>query len=262
MDSLPIQSFPANVPFKQPVVITHYVSMVIAFLGCYPLLLTQQLARKKNYILGVSVVFATIGFISGYFIHPANTTTTTIVSQSVIIILVSLLVIQSILCIYRSCIFSERFPFIHTILSKMLHKIPKWVDLVLGWVILLTALSYLMLAAIVFTDSCTEDTLQPQCLMPVAMGTGFLLYGSFIFLHLLAIIKLPRPSTPEYYEGLILTLWGLISLLMSGTIKRETRGGNIGYSLLYTESRYTCFGVGMAGHQFRSIMVHRRFVFN
>lgn len=227
MDSLPIQSFPANVPFKQPVVITHYVSMVIAFLGCYPLLLTQQLARKKNYILGASAIFATIGFISGYFVQPAHVSTTTIVSRSVVIILVGLLFIQGQLCIYRSGFFSDQFPLIHTILSKALHKIPKWVDLVLGWVILLIATSYLMLAAAVFTDSCTEEVLQSQCLMPVAMGTGFLLYGTFILLHLLAIIKLPRPSTPEYYEGLILLIWGFISLLVSG--KNETK------NLVYNE---------------------------
>lgn len=222
MDALPIQSFPANVPFKQPVVITHYVSMVIAFLGCYPLLLTQQLARKKNYILGASIVFATIGFISGYFVQYQDMSTTALVSQSIAILLIILLAAQCALCVYRSSTFSEHFPLIHTVLSKVLHTVPKWVDLALGWVILLIALSYLMLAGVVFTDSCIANNLQSQCLMPVAMGTGFLLYGTFVLLHLLAIIKLPRPSTPEYYEGIILTCWGLISLFMPGI--KKTKG--------------------------------------
>jgi hypothetical protein len=83
---------------------------------------------------------------------------------------------------------------------------------------MIISFSYLTLAALVFTESCNATNLQSQCLMPVAMGTGFLLYGTAIFLHLLSIIKLPRPSTPEYYEGVILTFWGLISLLLAGNI--------------------------------------------
>ncbi|KAG1503369.1 hypothetical protein G6F47_002882 [Rhizopus delemar] len=49
------------------------------------------------------------------------------------------------------------------------------------------------------------------------MGTGFLIYGSLILLHLLAVIKLPRPATPEYYESVIITLWGFIALTLPGT---------------------------------------------
>ncbi|CAO3646881.1 unnamed protein product [Mucor hiemalis] len=49
-------------------------------------------------------------------------------------------------------------------------------------------------------------------------------------LHLLAIVKLPRPSTPEYYEGVILTFWGFISLFLAGTpiLGSEWRAINLG----------------------------------
>jgi hypothetical protein len=207
MESPLIHSFSTHVPFKQPVVITHLISMVIAFLGCYPLLLTQQLKRQKNYILFASFFFASIGFISGSFIKtPAATNTTSILFSLFNFILFVLVLAQAVLYISRSVVYKD---------TKK--EIPKWVDLVLGWFILIFAFTYLTIAALVFTESCQDsDLLQSQCLMPVAMGTGFLLYGTVALLHLLAIIKLPRPSTPEYYEGVILTFWGFISLFLAG----------------------------------------------
>jgi hypothetical protein len=209
-----IHSFSQNVPFKQPIVITHYTSMAIAFLGCYPLLLTQQIRRQKVYIISICLLFSSIGFISGYFI-PAQNNATSLVSYAFAVLLLCLVLLQTILCCYRSTFISEYCPTLHTLLTKCLHRIPKWVDLALGWTIMVISFSYLTLAALVFTESCTMSP-QSQCLMPVAMGTGFLLYGTAILLHLLSIIKLPRPCTPEYYEGVILTFWGLISLILAG----------------------------------------------
>lgn len=211
-----MQSFSANVPFKQPVVITHYISMVIAFLGCYPLLLTQQIRRQKVYILSICLVFSSIGFISGYFIQ-TSTNATSLVSCTFAIVLLCLGSLQTLLFCYRSSFISDHCPTLHTLLTKCLHRIPKWFDLGLGWCIMIISFSYLTLAALVFTESCNVGP-QSQCLMPVAMGTGFLLYGTLVFLHLLSIIKLPRPSTPEYYEGVIVTFWGLISLFLAGKL--------------------------------------------
>ncbi|KAK4517572.1 uncharacterized protein ATC70_000912 [Mucor velutinosus] len=122
-------------------------------------------------------------------------------------------------------------PAIQSVLTKCFANIPKWVDLALGWFNLMVAFSYLVLATVIFTESCTQqDNTTSQCLMPVAMGTGFLFYGTLVLLHLLAIIKLPRPSTPEYYEGVILTFWGFISLLLAGTpiLGSEWRAINLG----------------------------------
>ncbi|GAA5803749.1 hypothetical protein HPULCUR_009233 [Helicostylum pulchrum] len=224
-----IYSFSTHVPFKQPVVITHYISMAIAFLGCYPLLLTRQIRRQKVYIASASLFFASIGFISGYFIQLLETNTASIVLHIFAFLLLFFVTVQSILVTHRSKYISENFTTLHSLLpTRLLSKIPKWVDLALGWVILIIAFSYLTLAALVFTESCNQQ--QSQCLMPVAMGTGFIIYGTVSLLHLLAIIKLPRPSTPEYYEGVILTFWGFISLILASTpiLGSEWRAINLG----------------------------------
>ncbi|OBZ83858.1 Protein YTP1 [Choanephora cucurbitarum] len=203
--------------------------MVVAFLGCYPLLLTQQIRRQKVYIFSASLLFASIGFISGYFIQ-LEQSLTTIVFRIFALLLLCLVLMQIILVIYRSSTVAERLPQFHTIMTKCFHSLPKWVDLVLGWSVLVTALSYLILGALVFTESCSREDQQAQCLMPVAMGAGFLFYGTLILLHLLAILKLPRPSTPEYYEGITLTFWGLCSLLLFDTpiLGTEWRAINLG----------------------------------
>lgn len=194
-----IHSFSTHALFKQPIVITHLVSMVIAFLGCYPLLLTRQLRKRKVAIISLSCTFCTIGFITGYFIQTKQDTAS-LVLHIFGFILLCLVITQ--------CIF------------HFLIKPTKWVDLILGWAALVVAFCYLVVSAVVFTDSCQND-MGPQCFMPLAMGVGFLMYGSFTLLHLLAIIKLPRPATPEYYESVIITLWGLISLILSGTTLKQ-----------------------------------------
>lgn len=207
MESSTFHSFSAHVPFKQPIVITHYISMVIAFLGFYPLLLTRHIRRQKIYIITVSLFFASIGFISGSFIPEIENNTASTLLHLFSFLLLCLVIIQVILLAYRS----EK-------LSLVSFKIPTWFDLFIGWICLIIAFSYLTLAALVFTESCNNIESPTQCLMPVAMGTGFILYGTISMLHLFAIIKLPRPSTPEYYEGVILTFWGFISLLLAGKL--------------------------------------------
>ncbi|CEP17558.1 hypothetical protein [Parasitella parasitica] len=219
MDSASIHSFSPNVPFKQPIVITHYISMFITFLGCYPLLLTRQIRKRKSHILGFSVFFASVGFISGCFIKETEqqrqqNTWTSFIFNTFAILLLCLVLTHLLLIAWRSKLIGH-VPIIQTVLTKCFKNVPKWVDLALGWFNLMVAFGYLMLAAVVFTESCIQENSTAQCLMPVAMGTGFLLYGTLVLLHLLAIIKLPRPSTPEYYEGVILTFWGFISLLFA-----------------------------------------------
>ena len=132
MDTVSIHSFSTHVPFKQPIVLTHYISMVVAFLGCYPLLLTQQIRRQKVYIFSASLLFASIGFISGYFIQ-LEQSLTTIVFRIFALLLLCLVLMQIILVIYRSSTVAERLPQFHTIMTKCFHSLPKWVDLVLGF---------------------------------------------------------------------------------------------------------------------------------
>ncbi|KAI8636943.1 hypothetical protein BD408DRAFT_425313 [Parasitella parasitica] len=234
MDSASIHSFSSNVPFKQPIVITHYISMFITFLGCYPLLLTRQIRKRKSHILGISIFFASVGFISGCFIKETeqqqqqNTWTSFIFNTSAILLL-CLVFTHILLVTWRSNLLGH-VPIMQSMLNKCFRNVPKWVDLALGWFNLMVAFGYLMLAAVIFTESCIQENTTAQCLLPVAMGTGFLLYGTLVLLHLLAIIKLPRPSTPEYYEGVILTFWGFISLLFAGTpiLGSEWRAINLG----------------------------------
>ncbi|KAI9267441.1 hypothetical protein BY458DRAFT_511792 [Sporodiniella umbellata] len=210
MESSYIHSFSAHVLFKQPIVITHLVSMVIAFLGCYPLLLTRQLRKRKTLIICASCVFSAIGFITGCFIQTKQDTAS-LVLHTIGFILLCLVIIQ--LAFYS--------------LSTT-----KWVDLVFGWISLIVAFFYLVTAALVFTDSCDSD-IESQCFMPLAMGTGFLIYGSFVLLHLLAVIKLPRPATPEYYESVMITVWGFISLFLFGTPLLGTEWKAINVGLLW-----------------------------
>lgn len=166
--------------------------MVIAFLGCYPLLLTRQLRKRKRLVIYATCLFASIGFISGYFIQTKQDTAS-LVLHIIGFILLCLAITQLVLK-------------------------TKWVELVLGWLTLIVAYCYLVTSALVFTESCSSD-LKAQCFMPLAMGTGFLIYGSLILLHLLAVIKLPRPATPEYYESVIITLWGFIALTLPGNMR-------------------------------------------
>ncbi|KAI9478015.1 MAG: hypothetical protein EXX96DRAFT_569278 [Benjaminiella poitrasii] len=216
MDSLSIQSFSTHVPFKRPLVIVHYIVMVIAFLGCHPLLLTQQLRRQKLPIQATFLVLVSVGLVTGYF-NPQQGVAV------VLTILLGLVFTQTILSIYRT----ERFAAKVRRWIDLNKSIPKWIDSVLAWLVLVVGLSYLSLAALVFTESCNDLS---QCLMPVSMGTGFLMYGTVILLHLLSIVKLPRPSTPEYYEGMVLTFWGFISLCLAGMpiIGSEWRAINLG----------------------------------
>ncbi|KAI7899103.1 uncharacterized protein BX663DRAFT_522297 [Cokeromyces recurvatus] len=213
MDTLSIQSFPTHVLFKQSIVIIHYISMVIAFLGCHPLLLTQQLRRQKIYIQSIFILFALIGFISGFFIITLRQLQKGIF-MIVFVSLFFLVFTQILVSIYR---FKRRIIYFKK-------NIPKWVDLALAWLILLAAVSYLSYTALLFTESCPSDSHDDSsyhpasCIMPVTMGTGFLVYGTLILLHLLSIIHIPRPSTPEYYEGIIITFWGFISLFLAGLL--------------------------------------------
>lgn len=43
------------------------------------------------------------------------------------------------------------------------------------------------------------------------MGSSFLWYGTLSLLHLLQILVLPSGSVPEYYESLLITIWGIIN---------------------------------------------------
>ncbi|KAG0192947.1 hypothetical protein DFQ28_006978 [Apophysomyces sp. BC1034] len=105
--------------------------------------------------------------------------------------------------------------------------VPPSMHLILAWLGLLVAYGYLVLAALTFSESFESYA---QALLPLAMGNGFLAYGTLVITHLLGILQLPRRSTPEYYEGLILAFWGLVNLLMSDTpvLGSDWRALNLG----------------------------------
>lgn len=218
MDTLSGHSFPAHVPFKDPLVIAHFTFMILAFFLCYPLVLLlpqQQYRQHQLYLRGALCICASLGFITaGYLIV---TVTTSIVFQLLILVLLCLFYFQIVIIAYQSNEFMN-----HLLFKNM--SIPEWIHVLLSWMIFITALNYLTVAIFVeFTGSCStnNNTSQHQCLAPVLMGNGFLIYGTCVLLHLLAIVKLPRLSTPEYYEAVIITSWGFISLLFSGTKKNS-----------------------------------------
>ncbi|KAI9275955.1 hypothetical protein BDA99DRAFT_496964, partial [Phascolomyces articulosus] len=240
--------FSVHAPFRQPIIILHYSLMAIAFLGCYPLALIHGARRHRRYhfyTLAVGFVIALVGFIVGWFAQMATTTPSHGETLTFIRVLLGILGYTLLALILGQAVFGlyqyrqspeqqqqqqqqqEQKWFWFDISSFSSSSTSSWfarllpeetIHLAIGWIVLIVGYAYLVVAAMVFTESCSSSAPSAstgQCFMPIAMGSGFLAYGSLALLHLLNIFSLPRSSTPEYYEGLLLTLWGLICLIVS-----------------------------------------------
>ncbi|KAI8984760.1 hypothetical protein BDF20DRAFT_407714 [Mycotypha africana] len=89
-----------------------------------------------------------------------------------------------------------------------------------GLLLLTMALNYITIVLYTLTESdMVNEGIEKYSIYPISilLGVGFLVYGTTILLHLLSVIQLPRPSTPEYYESVLLILWGLIMLCFMST---------------------------------------------
>ncbi|KAG2220253.1 hypothetical protein INT45_008794 [Circinella minor] len=235
-EQVPGESFSVNAPIRQPIVILHYSLMALAFLGSYPLALiygTRRHRRYHFYTLATGFVIAIVGFIVGGFAQmvttPANGETLTLIRVILGILgytLLALILGQVALGLYQyrqspEQLQQQKWLWFELDTSSWFGRIlpEENIHLAIGWIVLIVGYAYLVVAAMVFTESCSSSSSASggQCLMPIAIGSGFLGYGSLVLLHLLNLFSLPRSSTPEYYEGLILILWGLVCLIASGT---------------------------------------------
>lgn len=251
-DGLP---FSDNAPFRQPTVIAHLSLMAISFLACYPVSLIQGARRHRRYHLytlaGGSLV-ALVGYVaawsSSYSSQQQQQPLHTVLS--ILGYILFLLILGHIgFTVYHFYYGGEKQQQLvnnkETWWMRLILPLEESVHLVIGWIVVLTGYAYLVVAVIVSTDTCSSSI--QQCLMPLAMGSGFLGYGTLVLLHLVNILKLPRASTPEYYEALILTLWGVICLVMSGTFK-------LGINVL-DESLIHVIGVPVLGSEWRAINI-------
>lgn len=220
MDSSSGQAFSVNAPFRQATVIFHFASLAMAILGCQPLALVSGARRHRRhqiFMAGAGCVFGLVGLMARLSQQPNESVSTVLVRfllSGLGCSLAALLLVQLALVLY--CYYMQQ-QYQHNQQS-----LPVWASdqsqLILGWFVLGLGYAYLVLAALVSTESCTLSASSAQCLMPLTMGSGFLLYGSFCLLHLINVFKLPRGSTPEYYEGLLLTVWGLACLTVAGNL--------------------------------------------
>lgn len=231
----PGQPFSVNAPLQHPAVITHVVSMALSIFGCYPLALilgARQHRRYQFYTMAAAFGFAMLALVAGWAAQLATGETATSSSVRILLgilgyTLIVLLLAHACLAVYQRYHPRADSNRILPTYSSLDPELSLWMrlqspsaQLILGWVILLTGYTYLVFLALVLTESCAASSSSAQCLMPLMMGSGFLGYGSGALLHLLNILSLPRASTPEYYEGAIITLWGAVCLLASGTYKK------------------------------------------
>ncbi|KAI8140164.1 hypothetical protein BJV82DRAFT_624120 [Fennellomyces sp. T-0311] len=225
---VPGQSFSVNAPFRHPIVILHISLMAFAFLGCYPIALIQGARRHRRYhfyTLAVGFAIAILGFVAGWIAqvatadHAETLTLVRILLGILGYMLLALVLGQALLGFYQYRHTADGKPWLELDSSSWLGRLlpEDGIHLAVGWIVLIVAYAYLIVAAMVFTESCNSQASAGQCVMPLAIGSGFLGYGSLALLHLLNIFSLPRSSTPEYYEGLVLTLWGIVCFIVSDT---------------------------------------------
>ncbi|KAI9323218.1 hypothetical protein BX666DRAFT_2116870 [Dichotomocladium elegans] len=212
-------SFSVNAPFRHPTNIVHIALMTISFFGFYPIALIQGARRHYRYhvyTIAGGFVIALFGFIAGWSSQWNSSSPSHILLSVLGYLLLGFVLAHGALAIYQHRFGGFGTPTPANAPSKTYTRFlpDDHALIVLGWIIVALAYSYLVVAALVFTESCSSEW-SAQCLMPVAIGSGFLWYGSAILLHLLNAFSLPRASTPEYYESLILTLWGIVCLVMS-----------------------------------------------
>ncbi|KAI8371451.1 uncharacterized protein BYT42DRAFT_580286 [Radiomyces spectabilis] len=216
MDSSSVYPFSANAPFRQPIVIIHIASMATGFLGFYPFALIQGIRRHRKWhfvTVITGTLFALIGLVTGWLIRADTVTFETLLLRILGSALFVLLLLQITLGVYKAVVSKGLLesPSYYSKLSfigQWLSCLPAYTHLGLGWCILFVAYGYMVGCLLFFTENVTSATL-----LCIAIGSGFLGYGMVALLHLMNIFKLPRASTPEYYEGLLMTLWGIITLL-------------------------------------------------
>ncbi|KAI8084967.1 uncharacterized protein BX664DRAFT_338212 [Halteromyces radiatus] len=234
MDTSPInQSFPQNAPFRQPVTILHFVSLTLAYLIFYPYIFTQKSskhAHKRRWIvLCLGFSFASVGSVTGWFIQYSPTSSSWANLLHIILgqILFILSTLQTFLDYTSTDLLCHRFQDTHyhqqqheqqhSILYNIFswtNHIPKYAIIFLQWIILYLGYFHLIFSILVLTSTCNSLA---QCWLSLATGTGFLVYGSLIFMHLVNIISLPRRASPEHYEALWIFLWGCLSFFLWDT---------------------------------------------
>ncbi|KAI8882552.1 hypothetical protein K501DRAFT_285775 [Backusella circina FSU 941] len=194
MDAVSIAPFPDAIPIAQPLSIIYITSLVIGSLLFYPLFLTH----KKPVLLWCAIGCYSFGFVLSWW--------SDIEWMSVLVC--GLVVFQ--------------------LASIQLLSLPDWIASSLNGIVMSMSVLSLGMVSQDLTASCHGDIL--QCRVPLFMGTGFLMYGTCVFLNLVSILKLPRMSTPEYYEALVLSIWGLVCLSMSGVsiLGSEWKALNLG----------------------------------
>ncbi|KAI7865673.1 hypothetical protein BDF14DRAFT_980647 [Spinellus fusiger] len=256
MDPLSARPFSVHAPIQHPAVIIHLISMTMSYFGCYPLALIQvtRLHTNRHYIvLAIGTLLALIGYIAVLWTPPTQGRMSTALAL-LCVYLLAVTVLHIILGVLmtttqaqtstqsaataaatRSATRRRRPEMSRSFLSwkywcsQWSGHLPSKTHLVVGWCVVLIAYYYLILATALFTESC-EGPQYGQCVLPLIMGSGFLIYGTLAFLHLVSVLSLPRASTPEYYEGLILSVWGCFCLLMADIPVFETQwqAGSLG----------------------------------
>ncbi|ORZ11114.1 hypothetical protein BCR42DRAFT_102916 [Absidia repens] len=244
-------SFPQSAPFRHTVIVIHFLTMSFAFLICYPYAATQQSfpSSHKRYLLALTltVLLTFIGFVIQY--SPTTTSSDTILHFA---LKLSLLLLTSLDLTLEYI--SSRFPRLHQPknIFHSLHRpqqlpkeqrsptisllfsriyVPEVVKVYVKCVTLYLGYFYLVFSVFVFTS--TSGSIN-QYWLPLAMGTGFVLYGSLAFMHLVNIISLQGNSNVEYYEAMVLTSWGFLSFMWWDTPVLGSSWKAINLGLLWT----------------------------
>ncbi|CAO3630161.1 unnamed protein product [Cunninghamella blakesleeana] len=220
-------SFSPHVQTHNAITILYLLSLSITFLCCYPYSLTQKtpLGNKRQYIsFGVGYLFYCCSYITGWIIQLSTTTsiTVTIYYLSLGTILFVLFCLKSVIEYNRNGLTflshhqDTTFFKLFTSFSSFIISVPEITILILDWSILIIGYFYWISSILIYTSSSCESF--GYCYLPIATGTGLLIYGSLTLLHLINVIKLPRQSpSPEFYEAVFMLLWGFISFIWWNT---------------------------------------------
>ncbi|CAO3589424.1 unnamed protein product [Absidia cylindrospora] len=249
-------SFPQSAPFRHTIIVIHFLTMSFAFLICYPYATTQQLSPSshKRYLisLALTVLLTFIGFVIQY--SPTTSSSDTILHFA---LKLSLLLLTSLdlTLEYISSGFSslhqpkntfhslqhhahrpqqhleEQQSTTISLLFSRIHYVPEVIKVYVKYVTLYLGYFYLVFSVFVLTS--TSGSIN-QYWLPLAMGTGFVLYGSLVFMHLVNIISLPVHSNVEYYEALVLMSWGFLSFMWWDTPVLGSSWKAINLGLLWT----------------------------